>query len=450
MLLVFALLACDKGGDLAADVTWHQDVAPIVAARCAGCHTEGTIAPFALDSYERAAPLASAMSDAADAGRMPPWLAQDTEDCQPTLPWRDDLRLSEDEKQILRDWAEAGAPEGDPATAAELPAPPELDIQSPDVVLPFAEPYTVEGSRDDFQCFVLNPGNTELKWVEAIQLDPGNALVAHHGLIYMDADGATEDMAGEDGVFPCFNTPSVNGYLMATWTPGAAPMTMPEGIAMALPAGARLVVQMHYHPDDQPQIDLSTVSLRYASGTPEWAAAQVLLGNSWRQESDGTGLQPGPNDEGGVEFVIPAGAADHTETIIYQQSVDYDFPLLTVGTHMHYVGTDMKIEIVRADPESDEAERECLIQTPDWDFNWQRVYQYDAPVSGLPDVSLGDQLVMTCSYDNSLDNPFVAEALADEGLSEPHDVTLGEETLDEMCLGLFGILVPPAFVENLY
>ena len=45
---------------------------------------------------------------------------------------------------------------------------------------------------------------------------------------------------------------------------------------------------------------------------------------------------------------------------------------------------------------------------------------------------------------------YVAEALAEQGYSEPQDVQLGDETLDEMCLGLFGILVPPALVENLY
>lgn len=449
MLTLLALLACDKTPSTG-EVTWHEHVAPLVAERCAGCHTDGTIAPFSLDSYESAAPLASAMSAAVDAGRMPPWLAQDTDDCQPLLPWRDDLRLTDEEKALLRDWAEAGAPEGDPADAAELPIPPELDLRDPDVVLPFTEGYLVQGERDDFQCFVLNPGNTELEWVEAIQLDPGNPLVDHHGLVFMDASGATEELAGEDGVFPCFNTPDVDGYLMATWTPGAAPMTMPDGIAMPLPAGARIVVQMHYHPDDEPQIDLSTVSIRYAGGTPEWAAAQVLIGNYWRDEGDGTGLQPGPNDTDGAAFVIPAGAQGHTETMIYEQTVDYDFPLLTVGTHMHYVGTDMKIELRRADPDPGEVEAECLIRTPDWDFNWQRVYQYDAAVEELPEVSLGDQLVLSCTYDNSLDNPFVAEALADEGLSEPHEVVLGEETLDEMCLGLFGILVPPAFVENLY
>jgi len=57
---------------------------------------------------------------------------------------------------------------------------------------------------------------------------------------------------------------------------------------------------------------------------------------------------------------------------------------------------------------------------------------------------------MRCTYDNTLDNPDVRRALAEQGLDEPIDVHLGEEALDEMCLGLFGILVPPGIVEQLF
>ncbi len=60
-------------------------------------------------------------------------------------------------------------------------------------------------------------------------------------------------------------------------------------------------------------------------------------------------------------------------------------------------------------------------------------HQDIAPVMAL------DYLYMKCTYDNSLGNPHVVEALAEQGLDEPVDVYLGEVTLDEMCLGVFGI-----------
>jgi hypothetical protein len=110
-------------------------------------------------------------------------------------------------------------------------------------------------------------------------------------------------------------------------------------------------------------------------------------------------------------------------------------------THMHYVGTDIRLDIERPFSASQPLE-ECLVHTPQWDFNWQRMYTYDTPIDQLPKGKAGDILKLTCHYDNSMGNPFVKKALEEQGLSAPVDVVLGEETLNEMCLAPLGILVP--------
>jgi len=109
-----------------------------------------------------------------------------------------------------------------------------------------------------------------------------------------------------------------------------------------------------------------------------------------------------------------------------------------VGTHMHYVGTDMRIGIKHAVPGNEPAE-ECLLETPRWDFDWQRGYRYDIPIDQAPTATAGDQLTLRCAYDNSTQNPHVQTALVQQGLTAPRDVALGEATLDEMCLGIFGV-----------
>ena len=114
--------------------------------------------------------------------------------------------------------------------------------------------------------------------------------------------------------------------------------------------------------------------------------------------------------------------------------------LWLAGTHMHYVGTDMLLGLDRNEPEPGTGiDEECLIQTPNYSFEWQRGYDYDAKFEDLPTARGGDFLYMKCTYDNSMGNPYVVEALAEQGLDAPVDVFLGEETLDEMCLGVYGI-----------
>lgn len=445
--------ACGGGGESsqtdppAAQVTWHQDVAPIVQKHCASCHLAGGIAPFALTDYGSAKSVASSMVKEVEAGTMPPWGAIETDECKPALGFKNDPRLSAAEIDTLKKWLDDNTPEGDPKTAAPLPEPPKLGIDNPSVALSFSKEYTVDGTKDDFECFVLDPGNAEERWVTAIQLTPGNSKIDHHGLVFLDFNGASDALA-TDGRFPCFTNPDVPGYLLATWVPGAVPIVVPEGTGMPVPAGARIVVQMHYHPTGAgPEVDQSSVQLSWTATQPKYEVAQALVGNFGSQKADGTGLQPGPDDPAGTpEFMIPADKTGHIESMIYRQSVPLTFPIFSVGTHMHYVGTDMKIELAHksGDP------TECLVQTPKWDFTWQRVYDFDAGIDDLPRIGPGDELRMRCSYNNTLDNPFVARALKEQGLTATHDIHLGEQTLDEMCLGVFGIVVAPGILESLF
>jgi hypothetical protein len=430
-------------------VTWHADVAPLVTKHCGSCHGSSGLAPFDFSTFDTVSALSGAMLSAIDEGSMPPWLAHDTEECAPLLPWVDDLRLSEEQKTLFRQWVDDGALEGDAGTASELPTPPSLEVEEPDVSAPFEASYTVDGEADDFQCFVIDPGNTEKVWVTQAQLIPGNEKVDHHGIMFVDFAGESDALIESDGRFDCFNPPSLSGYILATWTPGAAPFVMPADSGMPLPAGARIVVQMHYHPTGKgPEQDRSTVQLKWISEQPTWEGAQALIGNMDDYEEDGTGLQPGPNDPAdGPAFLVPAMAANHRETMIFKQDVPFTFPIFSMGTHMHYVGRDMKIDLKRQTVEPLE---QCLIQTPEWDFNWQRVYNYDASIDDLPRIGPGDELHLRCDYDNTLDNPFVAAALKEQGIMHPTDVSLGDETLDEMCIGLVGILMPPGIVDELF
>jgi hypothetical protein len=436
--------------------TWHQDIAPLVMEHCTGCHQDGGIAPFALQSYEQAKMWSPSFDAPLRAGTMPPFLAQETDDCQPRFGFKDELRLSSEQIERFKRWNDAGCPEGDPDSAAPLPAPPDLSLQGADLDVKIPSPVTIDGTGDKFICFSLAPDFTPLKptgpeaallgdrvLIDGAQVHPGNSAIVHHVLVYTDREGKSASLAGEQGYYDCFGGPQLDapGLLMA-WAPGGTPVTAPAGVAMALPSTGRIVVQVHYHPSGAPQVDDSTsVQLRaYRDGIPEYIGALNLIGNARGATANGMGLQPGPNDDAGkVEFRIPAGAVDHTETMRFPlPRATADYRLWAVGTHMHYVGTDMRIGITRANPQDEPAE-ECLLETPHWDFDWQRGYLYDVPIDQAPTAKTGDVFELKCTYDNSMQNPFVQTALSEQGLSAPRDVLLGEQTLDEMCLGIFGM-----------
>lgn len=413
---------------------WHQDVAPLVTEACQGCHLDGGIGPFSMESYEETSPWAALMADEVEAGLMPPWHAIETEVCTPPLAFKHDPRLPAESIQMLRDWADIGAPEGDPADAVELPEPPDLDLAGPDVTTLMQGSVEIEAqgpALDFFHCVSLDPGNDQDVFLTGLQVIPGNPEVVHHVLVYVDEDA--QSASWDNGVLEnCGGGSGISGApLVSGWVPGSLPMEPPDGVGINLPAGSRLILNVHYHATGGGvEVDDATgMALRWTTAQPSYASFFTLLGAPGVGQS-----QTGP-------LMIPAGAKDHVESYTWTVSDNgapfpdsIDARIWAVVNHMHKVGVD-----IRAWVESEGGEETCLLHTPQWDFDWQRIYEYDAPITEAIRVRAGDVIHIECAYDNSLDNPALVEALAEVGLEAPVDVGLGEGTLDEMCLTGLGV-----------
>jgi len=430
------------------EVSWNGQIAPIVSKKCTGCHHTGGIAPMSLETYASAKPYARTMLAEVQAGAMPPWGARNTDECTPPYAFKNDPRLTDDEIALLQAWVDAGAPQGGPSSKP-LPKPITNEITDADLHLTIPTTIDVAGTDDRMICFSLDPEVDEEKWINAVQVTPGNAEIVHHVLLFADPDGQSEGLAGSQGYYDCFGGPQLDKVvLLGAWAPGGVPMVTPPDVALDFTAHSRMVMQVHYHPHTavKSTVDSSTsVDVRFAKDFPKYPGSLVLIGNLSQADMEKAGGQgyglmsdPDDTDPNKPEFVIPPNKSAHTESmrvLIPPDAGVKQYRLWGVAAHMHYVGTDMKIDLTHGDDGTDD----CLLQTPAWDFNWQRVYYYDAPLESVPVIKPGDVLNFRCTYDNTMDNGFVREALAQQGYESPVSVPLGETTLDEMCLGVFGI-----------
>ncbi len=95
------------------DVTYAKDIAPILQARCVGCHRAGQIAPFALTEYDDAVAWSDMMLEVIDQGRMPPWHANPKYG-----EFHNDARMPEAEKELVHKWVAGGAALGRPGRGA--------------------------------------------------------------------------------------------------------------------------------------------------------------------------------------------------------------------------------------------------------------------------------------------------------------------------------------------
>jgi hypothetical protein len=125
----WSLLVCVVGAGLtlrAHDVistklTWSREVSRIVYKRCVSCHREGGSA-FSLVNYDESRPWAKAIKEEVLARRMPPWNA-----VKGFGEFKNDVGLTQEQIEIVADWVEGGAPEGDPAL---LPPTPDTAQQA--------------------------------------------------------------------------------------------------------------------------------------------------------------------------------------------------------------------------------------------------------------------------------------------------------------------------------
>lgn len=420
--------------------TFHKDIEPILHASCLSCHLEGRIGGFSLEHYEDAKAQAGYIAAVTGNGIMPPWHAIETDACQPSLPFHGDPRLPQEQKDLLKAWADAGAPEGDPADAPPPYVPTAIGLESPDLELVPDLAGQVQGDSDLFECVVYDPALSAQRYLDGIHIIPGNERVAHHALMFRMKRADVTQISGGAERFDCFGAPGND--LIGAWAPGTQPQVLPSGVGMTFGADDVIVVQMHYHPTGTSlEEDRSTIQMHFATSTPAWEYQIALVGNA----PSAPELLPDPDDRNGTpEFRIPADAKDHVESMrfVVPDTGGIEVPVLVVGTHMHYVGYDGRFWVERANPKASEKADECFVQTPAWDFNWQRGYRYEGDISVLPTVSTGDVLGVECRYNNSMSNPFVVDALKQQGMSAPADVVLGEQTLNEMCLGVLGYLLP--------
>ena len=107
-------------------VTFDREIVRLFNSHCISCHRSGGQA-FSLATYEEARPWAKAIGEEVLRRRMPPWGA-----VKGFGDFRDDQGLTPEQLELIVDWEEGGAPEGD---AKDIPQtgenPPEQAFSHP-------------------------------------------------------------------------------------------------------------------------------------------------------------------------------------------------------------------------------------------------------------------------------------------------------------------------------
>jgi hypothetical protein len=380
------------------------DVAPILHARCIGCHRPGEVAPMALRTYDEARPWAKAIKQKVVAKEMPPWFAD-----APPGTFSNDPRLTPQQIETITRWVDAGAPRGNPRDEPKVPALPDgWQLGEPDYIITLPTVNIPAEGKDYFPTPSLDLDLPEDRWIRAVEIRPSNREVTHHSVIFTLPAGAKGGGLGATLGSGFFD-------VLGVWAVGTPPTVYPDGMGRRLRKGQQLRTNLHYHPNGKPATDQTRIGLYWGKGELQKEVTAALIGD--------------------IGFLIPPGARNHELRSVYV--VDQDLHILSYLPHMHLRGKDMKITATMPD-----GRVQTLIDVPAYDFNWQLFY-YPAQRVLLP---RGTRVDVVAHYDNSADNRTNPDP--------DRAVTFGEQSTDEMMFGFLefvaaeGVRLTPATPES--
>jgi len=379
-------------------VTFSQDVAPILQAKCQDCHRKGSSAPMSLITYDETRPWAKSIKQRVIARTMPPWHLDKTVGIQ---QFQNDISLSDEQISTLVRWVDAGAPQGDPKL---MPAPKEWpDYQgwqlakqfgAPDLVIK-SDPYTMPAHGQDIWFKPLTDiPLTEPRWVRAVEIRPSTPAgrrITHHVLARLLQDEGKGNEIADDG----------GPGLLMEWAIGKNYDVYRPNTGKLLLPGSKIWWEMHYHAvgeEIRDHVELA-VYLYPKGQEPKYRTRLTLFA--------ATATAGSPLD------IRPNTLAETQGFHVLRQAARLE----NFQPHMHLRGKAMSLEAILPD-----GTKQVLSYVDHFNFNWMINYIYADDAA--PVLPKGTIIHVTAWHDNTAANP---------NNPDPNQwVGWGDRTVDEM------------------
>lgn len=346
-------------------VSYAQDIAPLLQRRCAHCHIEDGLAPWAMNRHLMVMGWSPMIRETVITRRMPPGqLDGEVGD------WQATHELTPAEQALLVHWIDAGAPQdGDHDPLLDGPSVPERwPLGEPDLIVELPEEQVPATGVIDFRLKQVQLDLNEDRWLRAVAYDVGDRSVLHSLLVYaLDRGGETVD--GADLIDPAM------ADFFSIYVPGEEHEVFPDNAGFLLCADRDLSFKLRYTSSGRATVDRTRIGLYFHDEPPDLALrSEVIFGNV---------------------LEIPPNVDNHVEEA---ETPPVDSGVLLTGFSPHAHNRAKSMRIFTVDPDG---ERQLLANVANYNFNWQLAYNLQQPLALPP----GSRLMAETVYDNTFANP---------------------------------------------
>lgn len=379
-LLAFLTFAClvnlitprrgDSHDPITTKITFNKEILRIFQRHCLACHDSRNVTNVQLANYALARPWAKAFKEEVLEKRMPPF-----QSVKGFGNFHDDYSLTQREIDQIVSWVEGGVPKGDDK---DLPSPLIVDGWAggqPNLVLkPEHEVRIAAGEGDEYRCVPFTTNLNEDRWVTGMEFHPGNSAAVHCASV--EIDPLPKRGSGAHAV-ACGGVRRSTTEVLGNWIPGQTASRWPAHMGRRLPAGARLLMRIHYQKSSTPIVDQSEVGLYLAKDRSTRSVRTVALD--------------------APDTAIPAGADQFRVKAYYTLSA----AAAAVAIRPLLFPFARSIEVTAHRPDGG---REVLIWARDYRYDWQPEYSFKQPVS-LPKGTRVEVIAYLDNSDKNLNNP---------------------------------------------
>jgi hypothetical protein len=347
-------------------ISYQDEIVPIVQRRCTACHVDEGLAPWAMISHRMMQGWSPMMREVLITRRMPPGQI----DMQ-IGEWGDIHHITDDELITLVHWIDTGARrEGDGDPLAEQP--PTVDsawrLGEPDLLVDVPEELIPATGLVDFKIKRADINLANDQWVQAVAYTPGDRAVLHSLLVYaVDPDISARDTAA-------LIDPD-NAEFISLFVPGRSEDVFAADAGFLLRADRDLSFKLRYVTGGRETIDRTQIGFYFRDTLPVYSVRHVMTLNE--------------------DFQLAPGLSNQLETANSEPFVS-DVYVESFAPQTHTRGKSMTISAHYPD-----GSETLLLNVANYNFNWQMNY----PLRERLFLPAGSSLFSETVYDNSAANP---------------------------------------------
>lgn len=377
-------------------ISFQDEIVPILKRRCTTCHIEDGLAPWAMISHRMIQGWSPMIREVLVTHRMPPGQIDMLEG-----EWDNVHQITDDELITLVHWIDSGARrEGDVDPLTEqVSVDDSWKLGEPDLIIDVpAETIPATGMVD----FKIKRADLALEadqWISAVAYNVGDRAVLHSLLVFaVDPSIGEKDFAG-------LIDPS-NAEFISLYVPPSTEEAFAADSGFLLRQDRDLSFKLRYVTGGRETVDNTRIGLYFRDSAPDYAVRNVITLNA--------GFSIAPGEDNHVERA-------QTEPFARDVFVESFAP------QTHTRGKSMSISAQFPD-----GSEKRLINVANYNFNWQMNYKLRERLR-LP---AGSRLVAETVYDNSASNPLNVDPDA--------AVKVGITTYDEIFSHFVRVLEPVA------